>query len=56
MSFDSEYDRPEFVCSYCEEQAVFETNHIGIYVCDDPNCIVRYAMEECMSELEAEEE
>ena len=39
-------------CHYCDEEAIYETMHTGIYICED--CIEEYARAECIQEIDYE--
>jgi len=38
-------------CEYCKNDAVYETNVNGIYVCDDRDCKLQFVEEENLEEL-----
>ena len=39
-------------CSYCGEDAVYETETGGIYACESNDCAIQHAFECCYTKLD----
>lgn len=49
MDEEDEGER-QILCNYCGKRAVFETFVNGIYVCDEDDCLLELAWNECLAD------